>query len=167
MIQICTTFCSFVLGWISELQAKKWSQREVITIFVIGVSTTQYLVFLSVKKALNVIPTLPEKQCLKVMDRERKKERWIMYFPIAVNLIPTVSYVNLRHVFIGILCLHLYLWFLLLSMTLFVCHFVPPCEVSEAVVCFTVCTSSFMCHICLPFLIWFEFSCSLRNLYCD
>lgn len=75
MIQICTTFCSFVLGWISELQAKKWSQREVITIFVIGVSTTQYLVFLSVKKALNVIPTLPEKQCLKVMDRERKKER--------------------------------------------------------------------------------------------
>ena len=48
MIQICTTFCSFVLGWISELQAKKWSQREVITIFVVFVSTTQYLVFFSV-----------------------------------------------------------------------------------------------------------------------
>ena len=38
------------------------------------------------------------------------------------------SYVNLRQIIIRF-CL------LLLSMTLFVCHFIPPCKVMESIVC--------------------------------
>ena len=44
-----------------------------------------------------------------------------------------VSYVNLVYVCVCALRFHMYLCLLLLSMTLFVCHFVPPYEVGEGI----------------------------------
>ena len=36
---------------------------------------------------------------------------------------------------------------LLLSMTHFVCHFIPPCEVSEGIVCASACVNSYFVYL--------------------
>ena len=41
----------------------------------------------------------------------------------------------------------MYITVLLLSMSLFVCHFVPPCEVSEGTVRISACVSSYFTYL--------------------
>ena len=50
---------------------------------------TQFLVLLSLSKAFNPIPTSPEKQCSRVMEKKKDKERKEnnVFAQIAVNLI--------------------------------------------------------------------------------
>ena len=80
-----------------------------------------------------------EKLCFKVTDRETNKERGTVYFQLKVNPICTFSYVNLIFVFIFAVnhCtrFNMCLCVLLLSLTLFIFHFLLPCEVSECIMC--------------------------------
>lgn len=64
-----------------------------------------------------------------------------MYLQIAVTLMRVFSYVNCTYVFVFIFALnHIILvitliYLPLLSVTLFVYHFVPPCEVIDGKLC--------------------------------
>ena len=73
-----------------------------------------------------------------------------MYFQIAITLVCMVSYVNPVHLFIWVLHLHLYLCLLILTMALFMGHFVPPKLVK--VLCFFLFVSVPL-SICLPLLV--------------
>ena len=80
-----------------------------------------------------------EKECFKRKDSEAKEERRAMEFQTEVNLICMFSHVILMCVFIYIIAvnyIHLRIcsYPLFLSMTLFVYHFLPPCELSEGIV---------------------------------
>ena len=67
-----------------------------------------------------------------------------MYFQIAITLVCMVSYVNPVHLFIWVLHLHLYLCLLILTMALFMGHFIPPFKAGEGIVFLSVCISSFV-----------------------
>ena len=83
------------------------------------------------------------------MDRKIKEERRTVYFQIAINqharfqiwLIFTISYAYFNKSYQIRFCMYLYL--LLLFMTLFVYQFIHPCEVNKGTVCFFASVSSF------------------------
>lgn len=51
----------------------------------------------------------------------------------------------------------MYICLLLLPVTHFLCHFFPPCEVTECIVCISACVGSYFVYL-------FDHSSSLRNL---
>ena len=91
----------------------------------------------------------------KIIDREIKEETETSHFQTAVNLL--CMFFHIKSLIYGCICIFLvnhvcfcmYLYLLLLSIVLFMCHFVPPSEVSEGITCLSACAS-----ICLPLLLW-------------
>ena len=105
------------------------------------ISKAKYLALLLLCNTLNLI-----QQCFKVKDKETKGKMANMFFQIAVNLICWFSFVNFMYGFSTYLlqitlytCLHMYSCPPCLSITLFVCHFMSPCEVSKGIVSLYLC----------------------------
>ena len=88
-------------------------------------------------------------QCFEVKDGETQEEKEIMCIQVALILIGAFSYINILHIFIFIfavnhIAFHMYICLLLLSIVVFVCHYVPPCEVSDGTVCLYACVNYFV-----------------------
>ena len=120
MIYICTRFCTVVLGGISKPQTNQQRDFNAIIMQIKVPSltyfyNTTYSIIFVMQNLESNSNFQPEKQCFKIKDREKNKERGTIYFQIifAVNL-----------------CFPIYIFLLLLSMTIFMCRFLSPCDVN-------------------------------------
>ena len=109
----------------------------------------------------------PESQFFNVKDKKTKEQRGTMDFEIGVHLIRMFSYVSHMSIFICTFGVNhigfcMYFCLQLLSITLFVQHLMPPCEVSEGIYCISLCLYQFFCpSVCL---FWFDPSPDFINL---
>ena len=110
-----------------------------------------------VKPHISFLPLDGEKMFYKVKERETKEEKRNMYFQFAEFLICMFSYVNVNVMYIFI-CTFAVNQILYVSVChyvptpstsvydtiLFVCHFLPPFEDNEGILCLPSCASSFV-----------------------
>ena len=93
------------------------------------------------------------------IEKQRKKGKVYMYFQIVLNLICMLSYENIMCISICLFAVnrcilfHMCLCLLLLSMTLFMGHLLPSCEVSKDMICVSL-SGSVLLPICLSLLSW-------------
>ena len=106
IIYICTRFCTVVLGGISKPQAK---QRRDLNPIIMRIKVpsltyfynTTYSIIFVMQNLESNSNFQPEKQCFKIKDREKNKERETIYFQIYICNKSMFSYIHIPSTFVN------------------------------------------------------------------